>query len=136
MLTELQSVGVTEFGNVNKVAGQQGVYYIVDEKYGQTFFRIKNDKVSEIENSFSTVYKNGQKTDDISKVYISDQQKAAYQVAAKDAVSARLKAPSTAKFDIKQVIRYDGFGAMVRGMFFVKIKADTGEVDAVSINNL
>ena len=122
VLTELQSVGVTEFGNVNKVG--------------------------EIENSFSTVYKNGQKTDDISKVYISDQQKAAYQVAAKDAVSARLKAPSTAKFDIKQVIRYDnsvtvrgtvdaqnGFGAMVRGMFFVKIKADTGEVDSVSINN-
>ena len=86
---------------------------------------------------------------DISNVYISDQQKAAYQVAAKDAVSARLKAPSTAKFDIKQVIRYDnsvtvrgtvdaqnGFGAMVRGMFFVKIKADPGEVDSVSINNL
>lgn len=148
VLTELQSVGVTEFGNVNKVADQQGVYYIVDEKYGQTFFRIKDDKVSEIENSFSTVYKNGQKTDDISKVYISDQQKAAYQVAAKDAVSARLKSPSTAKFDIKQVIRYDnsvtvrgtvdaqnGFGAMVRGMFFVKIKADTGEIDSVSINN-
>lgn len=148
VLTELQSVGVTEFGNVNKVADQQGVYYIVDEKYGQTFFRIKDDKVSEIENSFSTVYKNGQKMNDISNVYISDQQKAAYQVAAKDAVSARLKAPSTAKFDIKQVIRYDnsvtvrgtvdaqnGFGAMVRGMFFVKIKADTGEVDSVSINN-
>ena len=133
VLTELQSVGVTEFGNVNKVADQQGVYYIVDEKYGQTFFRIKN----------------GQKMNDISNVYISDQQKAAYQVAAKDAVSARLKAPSTAKFDIKKVIRYDnsvtvrgtvdaqnGFGAMVRGMFFVKIKADTGEVDSVSINNL
>lgn len=149
VLAELQSVGVTNFGNVNKADGQKDVYYIVDEKYGQTFFRIKNDKVSEIENSFSTVYKNGQKTDDISNVYISDQQKASYQVAAKDAVSARLKAPSTAKFDIKQVVRYgnsvtvrgtvdaqNGFGAMVEGMFFVKIKADTGEVDSVSINNL
>ena len=66
VLAELQSVGVTNFGNVNKADGKKDVYYIVDEKYGQTFFRIKNDKVSEIENSFSTVYKNGQKTDDIS----------------------------------------------------------------------
>ena len=149
VLTELQSVGVTEFGNVNKVADQQGVYYIVDKKYGQTFFRIKNDKVSEIENSFSTVYKNGEKVDTIDDVYISNQQQGEYQVAAKEAVLSKLKAPSTAKFDIKQVIRYKNsvtvrgtvdaqneFGAMIKGTFFVKILADTGAVDSVSVNNL
>lgn len=149
VLAELQSVGVTNFGNVNKADGQKDVYYIVDEKYGQTFFRIKNDKVSEIENSFSTVYKNGEKLDTIDDVYISNQQQGEYRVTAKEAVLSKLKAPSTAKFDIKQVIRYKNsvtvrgtvdaqneFGAMVEGMFFVKIKADTGEVDSVSINNL
>lgn len=149
VLTELQSVGVTEFGNVNKVADQQGVYYIVDEKYGQTFFRIKNDKVSEIENSFSTVYKNGEKLDAIDDVYISNQRQGEYRAAAKEAVLSKLKAPSTAKFDIKQVIRYKNsvtvrgtvdaqneFGAMIKGTFFVKILADTGAVDSVSVNNL
>ena len=79
------------------------MYYIVDEKYGQTFFRIKDDKLVKSKIA-SLPLQNGQKTDDISKVYISGQQKSAYQVAAKDAVSARLKSPSTAKFDIKQVI--------------------------------
>ena len=46
VFTDLQSVGVTDFGEVNKADGQKDVYYVVDEKYGQTFFRIKNDKVS------------------------------------------------------------------------------------------
>ena len=149
VLAELQSVGVTNFGNVNKAEGQKDVYYIVDEKYGQTFFRIKNDKVSEIENSFSTVYKNGEKLDTIDDAYISNQQQGEYQAAAKQAVLSKLKAPSTAKFDIKQVIRYKNsvtvrgtvnaqneFGAMIKGTFFVKILADTGAVDSVSVNNL
>lgn len=149
VLTELQSVGVTDFGEVNKADGQKDVYYVVDEKYGQTFFRIKNDKVSEIENSFSTVYKNGEKLDTIDDVYISNKQQGEYRVAAKEAVLSKLKAPSTAKFDIKQVIRYKNtvtvrgtvdaqneFGATVRGTFFVKILADTGAVDSISVNNL
>lgn len=149
VLAELQSVGVTNFGNVNKADGQKDVYYIVDEKYGQTFFRIKNDKVSEIENSFSTVYKNGEKLDTIDDVYISNQQQGDYRVAAKEAVLSKLKAPSTAKFDIKQVIRYKNsvtvrgtvdaqneFGAMIKSTFFVKILADTGAVDSISVNNL
>ena len=72
-----------------------------------------------------------------------------YRVAAKEAVLSKLKAPSTAKFDIKQVIRYKNsvtvrgtvnaqneFGAMIKGTFFVKILADTGTVDSVSVNNL
>lgn len=149
VLAELQSVGVTNFGNVNKADGQKDVYYIVDEKYGQTFFRIKNDKVSEIENSFSTVYKNGEKLDTIDDVYISNQQQVEYRAAAKEAVLSKLKAPSTAKFDIKQVIRYKNsvtvrgtvdaqneFGAMIKGTFFVKILADTGAVDSVTVSNL
>lgn len=147
--TDLQSVGVTDFGKVNKAAGQKDVYYIVDEKYGQTFFRIKNNKVSEIENSFSTVYKNGEKLDTIDDVYISNQQQGEYQAAAKEAVLSKLKAPSTAKFDIKQVTRYKNsvtvrgtvnaqneFGAMIKGTFFVKILADTGTVDSVAVSNL
>ena len=146
VFTDLQSVGVTDFGEVNKADGQKDVYYVVDEKYGQTFFRIKNNKVSEIENSFSTVYK---KLDAIDDVYISNQQQGEYRVAAKEAVLSKLKAPSTAKIDIKQVIRYKNsvtvrgtvdaqneFGAMIKGTFFVKILADTGTVDSVSISNL
>lgn len=149
VLVELQSVGVTNFDNVNKADGQKDVYYIVDEKYGQTFFRIKNDKVSEIENSFSTVYKNGEKLDAIDDVYISNQQQGEYRVVAKEAVLSKLKAPSTAKFDIKQVVRYKNsvtvrgtvdaqneFGAMIKGTFFVKILADTGAVDSVTVSNL
>ena len=143
VFTALQSVGVTDFGEVNKADGQKDVYYIVDEKYGQTFFRIKNNKVSEIENSFSTVYKNGEKLDAIDDVYISNQQQGEYRVAAKEAVLSKLKAPSTAKFDIKQVIRYKNtvdaqneFGAMIKGTFFVKILADTGAVDSVTVSNL
>lgn len=148
VLTELQSVGVTDFGEVNKADGQKDVYYVVDEKYGQTFFRIKNNKVSEIENSFSTVYKNGEKLDVIDDVYINNQQQGEYRVTAKEAVLSKLKAPSTAKIDIKQVIRYKNsvtvrgtvnaqneFGAMIKGTFFVKILADTGAVDSVSVNS-
>ena len=62
---------------------------------------------------------------------------------------SKLKTPSTAQFDIKQVIRHKNnltvqgtvdaeneFGAKVRDTFFVKIHAGTDLVDAVSINNL
>lgn len=51
--------------------------------------------------------------------------------------------------DIKQVIRYKNsvtvrgtvdaqneFGAMIKGTFFVKILADTGTVDSVTVSNL
>ena len=92
---------------------------------------------------------NGEKIDTIDDVYISNQQQGEYRTAAKEAVLSKLKAPSTAKFDIKQVIRYKNtvtvrgtvdaqneFGAMIKGTFFVKILADTGTVDSVSVNNL
>ena len=34
VLTELQSVEVTNFGNINKANEQKDIYYIVDENYG------------------------------------------------------------------------------------------------------
>ena len=141
VITELKDIGVTKFGEVSTLDKDKGYYYVQDEKYGRVFLAIKDGKLNSVENQQGVkVYAGDKKIFDLADVTLTTEQEAEYQVVAQNAVKDRLKAPSTAKFDLEKiktvkskngtvlitgvVDAQNGFGAQIRTTFMVTADAD------------
>lgn len=142
----LKDIGTTEFDDTHVLNKDKQMYYVNDKKYGEVFFRLDGGTIASVENNDGTViYSDGQKLFDLSAVTLTPNEQAEFQSLARDAVSARLKAPATAEFDnwklkrskdeimvVGTVDAQNTFGAKARHSFIVTINFSSKKVTSIN----
>ena len=142
----LKDIGTTEFDDTHVLNKDKQMYYVNDKKYGEVFFQLNDGAIASVENNDGTVvYSDGKKRFDLSAVTLTPNEQAEFQGLARDAVSARLKAPSTAEFDnwklkrskdeimvVGTVDAQNTFGAKIRYSFIVTINFNSKKVTSIN----
>lgn len=133
----LNDNGITDLSGIEKSSQGPNTFLIKSDKFGMVFFTLNSDKsIDNIVYETVPVYAKGKSLNKFSDLVVSNKERAEYEVAAQNAVKAKLKAPSTADFNPFPIIMrnkdnvtlngkvdaQNGFGAMIRSNYIVNLQ--------------